>query len=132
MIVILRPEETPRDLMDAVQASASIERRRPAQARRRKVLRTYGIGAQILRDLGVTPHARAVGAEADARPVRLRSRSRGVRAIGAGTELAGSRRDHRDWRPLLSAVALARAQRLSPLRRSRFAARFNDFIVERC
>jgi 3,4-dihydroxy 2-butanone 4-phosphate synthase / GTP cyclohydrolase II len=54
IIVVLRPEETPRDLMDAVQAvhrdvSSSGVHRSPAT-----VLRTYGIGAQILRDLGVT------------------------------------------------------------------------------
>jgi 3,4-dihydroxy 2-butanone 4-phosphate synthase/GTP cyclohydrolase II len=54
VLVILRPEETPRDLMDAVAAINP----RPAEAGARpagaKVLRTYGIGAQILRDLGVT------------------------------------------------------------------------------
>ena len=54
VLVILRPEETPRDLMDAV---ASINPRSATEAARpegAKVLRTYGIGAQILRDLGVT------------------------------------------------------------------------------
>jgi 3,4-dihydroxy 2-butanone 4-phosphate synthase/GTP cyclohydrolase II len=51
VIVILRPEETPRDLMDAVQ---SIHHTGAAAAQPgAKVLRTYGIGAQILRDLGV-------------------------------------------------------------------------------
>ena len=53
MIVILRPDETPRDLMDAVAALAH-----PGASREGRVgpegLRTYGIGAQILRDLGVT------------------------------------------------------------------------------
>jgi 3,4-dihydroxy 2-butanone 4-phosphate synthase / GTP cyclohydrolase II len=50
--VILRPEETPRDLMDAVH---SINRPAERDSRPRpNVLRTYGIGAQILRDLGVT------------------------------------------------------------------------------
>jgi 3,4-dihydroxy 2-butanone 4-phosphate synthase/GTP cyclohydrolase II len=52
VIVILRPEETPRDLMDSVAAL-----RHPESSGTRvggaKVLRTYGIGAQILRDLGV-------------------------------------------------------------------------------
>jgi 3,4-dihydroxy 2-butanone 4-phosphate synthase/GTP cyclohydrolase II len=52
VVVILRPEETPRDLMDAV---ASIGQNDPAGNRGggTKVLRTYGIGAQILRDLGI-------------------------------------------------------------------------------
>jgi 3,4-dihydroxy 2-butanone 4-phosphate synthase / GTP cyclohydrolase II len=52
VVVILRPEETPRDLMDAV---AAISHPDTASARSggAKVLRTYGIGAQILRDLGV-------------------------------------------------------------------------------
>jgi 3,4-dihydroxy 2-butanone 4-phosphate synthase / GTP cyclohydrolase II len=51
VMVILRPEETPRDLMDAVEG---IGREQPAPRAGAKVLRTYGIGAQILRDLGVT------------------------------------------------------------------------------
>lgn len=54
VVVILRPEETPRDLMDAVQA---ISRPDVASTPRHvgiEVLRTYGIGAQILRDLGVS------------------------------------------------------------------------------
>jgi GTP cyclohydrolase II len=53
VIVILRPEETPRDLMDAVQ-SIGHEPAVPSPQAGAKVLRTYGIGAQILRDLGVT------------------------------------------------------------------------------
>ncbi|HKU16757.1 MAG TPA: bifunctional 3,4-dihydroxy-2-butanone-4-phosphate synthase/GTP cyclohydrolase II [Steroidobacteraceae bacterium] len=51
VIVILRPEETPRELMEAVEG---IGREQPAPHAGAKVLRTYGIGAQILRDLGVT------------------------------------------------------------------------------
>jgi 3,4-dihydroxy 2-butanone 4-phosphate synthase/GTP cyclohydrolase II len=53
VIVILRPDETPRDLMDAVHSIGRDPAAPPAQAGA-KVLRTYGIGAQILRDLGVT------------------------------------------------------------------------------
>lgn len=53
VIVILRPDETPRDLMDAVQGIGR-DPVAPAPQAGAKVLRTYGIGAQILRDLGVT------------------------------------------------------------------------------
>jgi len=53
VIVILRPDETPRDLMDAVQ-SLGRDAAPPSPQAGAKVLRTYGIGAQILRDLGVT------------------------------------------------------------------------------
>ena len=52
VVVILRPNEDPRDFMEAVHAMSEPE----ARARREgpQVLRTYGIGAQILQDLGVT------------------------------------------------------------------------------
>lgn len=53
-VVILRPEESPRDLVEAVQtihANHHAEPPRPISGA--TVLRTYGIGAQILRDLGV-------------------------------------------------------------------------------
>ena len=53
VIVILRPDETARDLMDAVQ-SIGRDPAAPSPQAGAKVLRTYGIGAQILRDLGVT------------------------------------------------------------------------------
>jgi 3,4-dihydroxy 2-butanone 4-phosphate synthase / GTP cyclohydrolase II len=52
VIVLLRPEETARDLMEAVQSiNQQVARGAKGGA---KVLRTYGIGAQILRDLGVS------------------------------------------------------------------------------
>lgn len=54
VIVVLRPEETPRDLMDAVQALGRPADAARAKATGAKVLRTYGIGAQILKDLGIT------------------------------------------------------------------------------
>jgi 3,4-dihydroxy 2-butanone 4-phosphate synthase/GTP cyclohydrolase II len=51
VVVILRAEETPRDFMDSVRLIDA----RPAAARHvgATVLRTYGIGAQILKDLGL-------------------------------------------------------------------------------
>jgi 3,4-dihydroxy 2-butanone 4-phosphate synthase / GTP cyclohydrolase II len=51
VVVILRPEETPRDFMDTVRLLDA----KPAAARNQgaTVIRTYGIGAQILKDLGL-------------------------------------------------------------------------------
>src|ERR1017187_3174138 len=52
VIVILRPEESPRDFMDTVRqldAKPAVPRNAGAT-----VVRTYGIGAQILKDLGLT------------------------------------------------------------------------------
>jgi 3,4-dihydroxy 2-butanone 4-phosphate synthase / GTP cyclohydrolase II len=50
VLVILRPEESPRDFMDSVrQLDAKPELQRPGAT----VVRTYGIGAQILKDLGL-------------------------------------------------------------------------------
>jgi 3,4-dihydroxy 2-butanone 4-phosphate synthase/GTP cyclohydrolase II len=50
VVVILRPEETPRDFMDNVrQLDAKPTVRNPGAT----VVRTYGIGAQILKDLGL-------------------------------------------------------------------------------
>jgi 3,4-dihydroxy 2-butanone 4-phosphate synthase/GTP cyclohydrolase II len=53
-VVLLRPEETPRDLMEAVESIKHAPEAAAERAPGAKVLRTYGIGAQILRDLGVT------------------------------------------------------------------------------
>jgi len=54
VVVLLRDQESSRDLMDAVDAlnltSDDLTDRRSGEA----VLRTYGIGAQILRDLGLS------------------------------------------------------------------------------
>jgi 3,4-dihydroxy 2-butanone 4-phosphate synthase/GTP cyclohydrolase II len=50
--VVLRDQESPTELADAVHALTAPERAAPA-AEGRPVLRTYGIGAQILKDLGV-------------------------------------------------------------------------------
>jgi 3,4-dihydroxy 2-butanone 4-phosphate synthase / GTP cyclohydrolase II len=51
VVVILRPEETPRDFMDTVrQLDAKPEHPHGGAT----VVRTYGIGAQILKDLGLT------------------------------------------------------------------------------
>jgi 3,4-dihydroxy 2-butanone 4-phosphate synthase/GTP cyclohydrolase II len=52
-IVILRQPETPRDFVDAVRALTA-SRVTQARVEGGQVLRTYGIGAQILQDLGVT------------------------------------------------------------------------------
>jgi 3,4-dihydroxy 2-butanone 4-phosphate synthase/GTP cyclohydrolase II len=51
VIVILRPEETPRDFMDSVRL---LDAKRPTTRNPgATVVRTYGIGAQILKDLGL-------------------------------------------------------------------------------
>jgi 3,4-dihydroxy 2-butanone 4-phosphate synthase/GTP cyclohydrolase II len=47
---VLRDSSTPRELADSVQALGSVGKSEAAPT----VLRTYGIGAQILKDLGVT------------------------------------------------------------------------------
>jgi 3,4-dihydroxy 2-butanone 4-phosphate synthase/GTP cyclohydrolase II len=53
VIIVLRDHGTPRELADAVAALGEREPSSSAQAAP-QVLRTYGIGAQILKDLGVT------------------------------------------------------------------------------
>ena len=54
VVVLLRPEESPRDLMDTVHGLGSVEIAAASRSSGMKVLRTYGIGAQILKDLGVS------------------------------------------------------------------------------
>ena len=51
--MILREAETPRQLADAVQALARPGEATAPPAEGTPVLRTYGIGAQILKDVGV-------------------------------------------------------------------------------
>ncbi len=54
IVIILREHESPRELADSVRALASFEGSdRVPPTGERQVLRTYGIGAQILKDLGV-------------------------------------------------------------------------------
>jgi 3,4-dihydroxy 2-butanone 4-phosphate synthase / GTP cyclohydrolase II len=53
IVVVLRPDETPRDLMDSVQSISRTGASAHSNTAGTRVLRTYGIGAQILKDLGV-------------------------------------------------------------------------------
>jgi 3,4-dihydroxy 2-butanone 4-phosphate synthase/GTP cyclohydrolase II len=53
VVVILRQQEPPRDLADAVRSLADRTTPEAGQPLSGSVLRTYGIGAQILQDLGV-------------------------------------------------------------------------------
>ena len=53
MIVVLREQESSRDLMEAVDALATVRDDLSEQRAGDAVLRTYGVGAQILTDLGV-------------------------------------------------------------------------------
>jgi len=61
VIVVLRDPETPRDLVEAVRAlapagassAASLTSNAEAKGEGGVVLRTYGVGAQILKDLGI-------------------------------------------------------------------------------
>jgi 3,4-dihydroxy 2-butanone 4-phosphate synthase / GTP cyclohydrolase II len=52
VVVILRPEETPREFMDSVRQQLDAKRA-PLPHAGATVVRTYGIGAQILKDLGL-------------------------------------------------------------------------------
>ena len=55
IVIVLRDHSTPRELADAVQRARRSASSMPRQRTRApQVLRTYGIGAQILKDLGVT------------------------------------------------------------------------------
>jgi 3,4-dihydroxy 2-butanone 4-phosphate synthase/GTP cyclohydrolase II len=54
VVVLLRYPETPRQLAAAVRGLAGTSQAEPARRERVAVLRTFGTGAQILRDLGVT------------------------------------------------------------------------------
>jgi 3,4-dihydroxy 2-butanone 4-phosphate synthase/GTP cyclohydrolase II len=54
IVIILRQTESAREVMEAVQALAKGGHRQPTMHQGGTVLRTYGIGAQILQDLGVT------------------------------------------------------------------------------
>ena len=51
VVVVLRETETPRELADAIMG---IKAATPAATPAAPVLRTYGIGAQILQDLGIS------------------------------------------------------------------------------
>ncbi len=53
VVVILRGHETPRELMDAVERLEGVQDFRLRDGKESVVLRTYGIGAQILRNLGI-------------------------------------------------------------------------------
>jgi 3,4-dihydroxy 2-butanone 4-phosphate synthase/GTP cyclohydrolase II len=53
VVVILRQNEPPRELADAVRSLPARAKRSPLPSFDGHVLRTYGIGAQILQDLGV-------------------------------------------------------------------------------
>ena len=54
IVIVLRNHTTPRELADAVSALGSRVEQSPSAQVAPQVLRTYGIGAQILKDLGVT------------------------------------------------------------------------------
>jgi 3,4-dihydroxy 2-butanone 4-phosphate synthase/GTP cyclohydrolase II len=53
VVVLLRQAEQPRELMDAVRSLGEPQSQEPVAPMSGPVLRTYGIGAQILQDLGV-------------------------------------------------------------------------------
>jgi 3,4-dihydroxy 2-butanone 4-phosphate synthase / GTP cyclohydrolase II len=54
VVIVLRDHTTPRELADAVRGLSEISAPAPRAQVAPQVLRTYGIGAQILKDLGIT------------------------------------------------------------------------------
>ena len=54
VVIVLRDHTTPRELADAVSALGQRAGHAPPVHAAPQVLRTYGIGAQILKDLGIT------------------------------------------------------------------------------
>jgi len=54
VIVVLRRHESPRELFNLIEARHIENKPSPENEAPARELRTYGIGAQILRDLGVT------------------------------------------------------------------------------
>jgi 3,4-dihydroxy 2-butanone 4-phosphate synthase / GTP cyclohydrolase II len=53
VVVVLREQESSRELMEAVEALSATPDELTERRRGESVLKTYGVGAQILRDLGV-------------------------------------------------------------------------------
>ena len=53
IVIVLREQESSRELMDAVSELAKPDDELRSKRTGEAVLRTYGVGAQILRDLGV-------------------------------------------------------------------------------
>jgi 3,4-dihydroxy 2-butanone 4-phosphate synthase/GTP cyclohydrolase II len=54
VVVLLREQESSRDFMDAVDAIGQSRDELTARRDNHGVFRTYGVGAQILRDLGLS------------------------------------------------------------------------------
>jgi 3,4-dihydroxy 2-butanone 4-phosphate synthase/GTP cyclohydrolase II len=54
VVIVLRDHTSPRELADAVAALSQKSAKAATGTGTPQVLRTYGIGAQILKDLGIT------------------------------------------------------------------------------
>ena len=54
VVVLLREQETSRDFMESVEALGELHDELERHRHEKSVLRTYGVGAQILRDLGLS------------------------------------------------------------------------------